>query len=78
MQLENYIDQDLSNVTLTVLEGQVIYSEDGWQQGVTVNKGNSLEVTPGELHNVQTISSHPACLMYTFMNETKQKLEAEG
>ncbi|XP_012262131.2 vitamin K-dependent gamma-carboxylase [Athalia rosae] len=78
MQLENYIDEDLSNVTLTVLEGQVIYREDSWQQGVTVAKGNSLEVSPGEFHNVQTISYNPACLMYTFTNGTKQKLEARG
>lgn len=78
MQLENYIDKDLSNVTLSVLEGQVIYVEDGWQQGVTISKGNSLEVNPGKFHNIHTISSHPACLMYTFTNGTRQRLELEG
>ncbi|XP_046752619.1 vitamin K-dependent gamma-carboxylase [Diprion similis] len=78
MELENYIDRDLSNVTLTVLEGQVIYFEDDWQQGVTISKGNHLEISPGKFHNVQTISFHPACLMYTFTNGTKQRLEREG
>lgn len=86
MYLENYITPDLSNVTLTVLEGQVLYKivkRDTKKKSPEKNKhirlvkGESTFVQPGVFHRIHIIGNSPACYMYTFMNATLKKLEED-
>ncbi|KAJ8971128.1 hypothetical protein NQ314_000860 [Rhamnusium bicolor] len=73
--LENFIDKDLQNVTLTVLEGAVVYEiedRDTFQSlGVTLKKGESVPIEVGLFHKIHTISEVPSCYMYTFIREEK-------
>ncbi|XP_011302375.1 vitamin K-dependent gamma-carboxylase [Fopius arisanus] len=78
MKMENYFSLEFSNVTLTVLEGQVTYSEENWQSTVTVDKDNRVSVTPGKLHEITTVSAYPSCYMYTYTNQTKEQLAVNG
>ncbi|KAK0075118.1 hypothetical protein PV325_007335 [Microctonus aethiopoides] len=78
MQLDNYFSDNFSNVSLTILEGEVTYSEDDWINEVTVMKGHSVNVTTGKLHQVKTISLHPSCYMYSYTNRTREYLEKKG
>lgn len=74
LSLENYIQKDLSNVTLTVLEGEVVYEiedEDYLQSlGVKLKKGESTQVDVGIFHRIHTVSSTPSCYMYTFVRNS--------
>ncbi|KAG5894578.1 hypothetical protein JTB14_021558 [Gonioctena quinquepunctata] len=70
LYLENFINEDLDNVTLTVLEGKVAYEvedESSLQSiGVKLEKGQSTPVEVGLFHRIHTISETPSCYMYTF------------
>ena len=74
MTLENYIEKDLANVSLTVLEGEVTYSKEGYKETQTIKKNKFVMIETGRFHKVKTTSPHPACYMYTFINRTKQHL----
>ncbi|KAJ8680661.1 hypothetical protein QAD02_016448 [Eretmocerus hayati] len=81
--LENYVANDLSNVSLRVLEGEITYREDTTttttMMRMTLNKGGgTLSVPSGSFHWVETTSLHPACYMYTFYNGTKHQLARQG
>lgn len=78
MHLENFISTDFTNVSLTVLEGEVIYSEEESPNTITVLKGGSIPVKTGIFHRVKTTSSYPSCYMYTYTNQTRQQLDSEG
>ncbi|KAL0099045.1 hypothetical protein PUN28_020235 [Cardiocondyla obscurior] len=72
MFLENYISTDFANVSLTVLEGEVTYSEEKSTDVITMSKKQSVSVETGKFHRIKTTSSYPACYMYTYTNQTKQ------
>ncbi|KYM96640.1 Vitamin K-dependent gamma-carboxylase [Cyphomyrmex costatus] len=72
MYLENYISTDFTNVSLTVLEGEVTYDEEESMDTITVSKEKSISVGTGKFHRIKTTSSYPACYMYTYTNQTKQ------
>lgn len=78
MYLENYISSDLQNITLTVLEGVVMYEfeneETGQSVGVQLLKGESFPLEAESFHRIHTISKTPACYMYTYVNGTKEAL----
>lgn len=84
MFLENYVDDELTNVTIGVLEGEIVLhdgdveDESGRNEGWTIGKGGSLAISSGRFHRVETTSPHPACYMYTFANRTKQQLAERG
>ncbi|KAJ8947431.1 hypothetical protein NQ318_009637, partial [Aromia moschata] len=84
LYLENFIDKDLDNVTLTVLEGEVVYEiedPDTMQSlGVKLGKGDSIPVEVGYFHKIHTVSSVPSRYMYTFTRDEKAEQEepAEG
>ena len=80
MSLMNYIEEDLANVSLSVLEGKVSYSskEEGCKEIHTIDKNEFVRIETGRFHKVKTTSPHPACYMYTFANRTKQHLDAKG
>lgn len=77
--MENYITDDLRNVTLTVLEGAVFYEvEDeplGQSLGVKLAKNSSYPIETGIFHKIHTVSLTPSCYMYTFINKTREKLK---
>ncbi|EZA52552.1 hypothetical protein DMN91_005843 [Ooceraea biroi] len=77
MYLENYISTDFTNVSLTVLEGTITYSDEESPDAITVLKRRSTSVRTGMFHRVKTTSSYPACYMYTYTNQTKQQLDSE-
>lgn len=70
MTLENYIQEDLSNVTFTVLEGEVVYEIEDTvllqSIGVKLKKGDSIPIEVGFFHKIHTISQNPSCYMYTY------------
>jgi len=72
MHLENYISTDFVNVSLTVLEGEVTYDEGESVNVITVSKEKSIPVETGKFHRIKVMSSHPACYMYTYTNQTRQ------
>ncbi|XP_046820051.1 vitamin K-dependent gamma-carboxylase [Vespa crabro] len=77
MSLENYINSDFTNVSLTVLEGEVAYNEENQMESVTLKKGLSVDVKTEKFHRIKTITPYPACYMYTYTNQTKQKLDID-
>lgn len=80
LYLENYISSELKNVTLTVLEGEVILElEDDIKPPVKLAKGSNSAVQTDIFHKVHTVSSFPSCFMYTYVNNTKANLkESKG
>ncbi|KAL2733750.1 vitamin K-dependent gamma-carboxylase isoform X1 [Vespula squamosa] len=77
MSLENYISSDFTNVSLTVLEGEVAYNEENQMESVTLKKGLSIDVKTEKFHRIKTITPYPACYMYTYTNQTKQKFDID-
>lgn len=79
MYLENFINNDLHNVTLTVLEGKVVFEVEDQEtlqsMGVMVRKGDHVPVEVGVFHKVHTVSKAPSCYMYTFVREDVQEEE---
>lgn len=69
--MENYIPNDVHNASIQVLDGQVQLSlENGGGGGdrfaVVLGANESSPLPSGTLHHVKTISSRPACYMYTY------------
>ncbi|XP_067011234.2 vitamin K-dependent gamma-carboxylase [Anabrus simplex] len=84
LTLENYINPDLTNVTLTVLEGEVIVEEEAVESKMdgqdklinqTVGEGKSVRIPVGVFHKVRTSSPTPSCYMYTYINQSRQIME---
>ncbi|KOC64246.1 Vitamin K-dependent gamma-carboxylase [Habropoda laboriosa] len=78
MHLDNYITKNLTNVTLTVLEGEVTYSDEKEENGIVVSKGASIPIETGQFHKVKTTSGYPACYMYTYTNRNKEQSDVDG
>ena len=83
--MENYLSDELKNVTLRVLEGEIILEEEeeeeaeveeekGCGQGTMVKEGDAANLKTGRFHKVHTVGSHPVRYVYTFANGTKQHL----
>ncbi|XP_034183188.2 gamma-glutamyl carboxylase [Osmia lignaria lignaria] len=77
MHLDNYISKNFTNVTLTVLEGEVIYSDKNQSKGVIISKESSIPIKTGQFHKIKTISTYPACYMYTYTNRNKQQSDKD-
>lgn len=79
---EKYIPIDLQNVTLTVLEGVVVFEPEVTKQKIgqsfKMTKGNQVQVVSGMFHKVLSIGEDPAFYMYTFYNETVVNLEKDN
>ncbi|XP_065208287.1 vitamin K-dependent gamma-carboxylase [Planococcus citri] len=69
MYLENYVDESLINVTLSVLQGRVRIRFPN-------NRSSELETSQTDhiprrtFHEVHTVSQIPSCYMYLFFNKT--------
>nr|XP_023023927.1 vitamin K-dependent gamma-carboxylase [Leptinotarsa decemlineata] len=74
--LENFINEDFDNVTLTIMEGEVVYEveiKNSLQSvGVKLSRGQSTSVEVGIFHKIHTISKTPSCYMYTFTRTSKE------
>ncbi|XP_076231158.1 gamma-glutamyl carboxylase isoform X2 [Calliopsis andreniformis] len=77
MHLDNYIANNFTNVTLTVLEGEVVYSNENQTNSIIMPKASSISIKTGQFHRVKTTSVYPACYMYTYNNRKKES-EEEG
>ncbi|XP_076330015.1 gamma-glutamyl carboxylase [Tachypleus tridentatus] len=75
LSLLNFIEKDLSNATLKALKGiiEVIIPQEGV---IILQEGSSLQIPTGKYHQVSPLKHSPACYMYTFVNQTEQKLES--
>ncbi|XP_019629264.1 PREDICTED: vitamin K-dependent gamma-carboxylase-like isoform X2 [Branchiostoma belcheri] len=76
LELENYINEDFDNVSLTVLFGEVRVEFKGKEnneslKNVTLKKDDKLEIPSGEFHNVLTTSESPSCYFYISTNQTE-------
>lgn len=72
--VESFITKDLDNVTLTVLDGVVVYQSQNLNEQHTLGKGQSIRVIEGKFHRVTTTSQTPSCFMYTYVNRTMQNV----
>ncbi|XP_035428723.2 vitamin K-dependent gamma-carboxylase [Spodoptera frugiperda] len=72
---EKYIPEELQNVTLTVLEGDVVFEPEVTNQRIgqsfKLTRGDSIKIIPGTFHKVLNIGEEPAFYMYTFFNNTQ-------
>ena len=75
MKKLNFVDDELANVSLSVIEGEVSYTEEVNKKNVRIPKGGAYRVPTGKFHEVEVISSFPAYYMYTFVNRTEQLLK---
>lgn len=78
MYLDNYISKNFTNVTLTVLEGEITYSDEEQRYDIVVSKGSSIQIQTGQFHKVTTTSAYPACYMYTCTNRNKEEPGTDG
>lgn len=70
--MESFISSDLDNVTLTVLDGAVVYQPQRLGPAYKLVKDQSVQVIPGKFHRVTTTSSSPSSFMYTYLNRTME------
>ncbi|CAH0626825.1 unnamed protein product [Chrysodeixis includens] len=72
---EKFIPIELRNVTLTVLEGKVVYETPGTHQKIgqsfMLNEGNRLLIESGKFHKVLNVDEKPVFYMYNFYNSSE-------
>ncbi|KAJ3643909.1 hypothetical protein Zmor_026591 [Zophobas morio] len=78
LYLENFITEDLRNVTLMVLEGEVFYEVEDEHSaqsfGTKLSQNQSVPVEVGMFHKIHTISATPSCYMYIYVNKSREHL----
>ncbi len=72
--VESFISSDLDNVTLTVLDGVVVYRSQHLNELHSLGKGQSVHIIRGKFHRFTTASQTPSCFMYTYVNRTMQNI----
>lgn len=70
LYLENYVQEDLGNTSITVLKGEVLVELVDRQKNVTLQEGKKMQLPAHEFHNIHTVSDTPSCYMYIFVNTT--------
>ncbi|XP_032511604.2 vitamin K-dependent gamma-carboxylase [Danaus plexippus] len=70
---EKYIPSDLSNITLTILNGSVAYEPEVTSGGHSykLSRGDHIHLNPDTFHRVINIGDTPAYYMYTFANTSE-------
>ncbi|ESO88963.1 hypothetical protein LOTGIDRAFT_182855 [Lottia gigantea] len=71
LYLENFVQEDLGNTSITVLKGKVLVELVEKLENYTLIEGEHMQVPAGAFHNVHTISSTPSCYMYIYVNTTE-------
>ncbi|XP_046960548.1 vitamin K-dependent gamma-carboxylase [Vanessa cardui] len=76
---EKFIPMELTNVTMTILEGVVAFEPEvekfSQGQSYKLNKGSRVKLVSGTFHRVLTIGTKPAFYMYTFTNSSEPNIE---
>lgn len=72
LTLDNYISPDLTNVSLTILEGNVRYYNDNANETFFLTSGKSISLTSGIVHHVNTIGLKHSCYLFSYVNKTMQ------
>merc|ERR1712061_241172 len=82
MYLENYLNKDLTDTKLQVLEGEVevhvLENEnpdepqlpEEYKSPRTLKKGETTYLPANFFHNVHTKTNEPACYMFVYVNTT--------
>lgn len=72
--MENFVSEDLANVTLVLLEGRIeIMIED--MESRVLHPGDEMALITGDFHRIRTISETPSCYMYSYYNTTLSKAD---
>ncbi|KPJ14894.1 Vitamin K-dependent gamma-carboxylase [Papilio machaon] len=73
-EYEKYVPEELKNVTLTVLEGIVVYEPEALPNTISksfqLRTGNNIELSSGIFHKIINIGETPAYYMYIFYNSS--------
>ncbi|XP_060517290.1 vitamin K-dependent gamma-carboxylase isoform X2 [Cylas formicarius] len=79
LYLENYVSEDLYNVSITLLEGKVVfeldYPETEQSVGIELSPGIGYSIPEGTYHKVHTIGATPSRYMYTFVKTDSYREE---
>ncbi|CAH1793361.1 unnamed protein product [Owenia fusiformis] len=74
LYLENYVQPDLGNTSITVLHGEVkVTLVDDNNRNVTLTVNQSMQLPADAYHLVTTVSDTPSCYMYIFVNTTENQ-----
>ncbi|XP_012934732.1 vitamin K-dependent gamma-carboxylase [Aplysia californica] len=71
LYLENYVQPDFGNTSLSVLDGRVIVELLDEGRNISLGPGDIVQIPPDTFHNVHTVSETPSCYMYMFVNTTE-------
>merc|ERR1711972_1132532 len=74
MYLENFLNTDLGNTTVEVLDGDIeveLVDQEGAKHALTV--GEKMKLPADEFHNVHVVGENPACYMYIYENTTHKE-----
>ncbi|XP_014681352.1 PREDICTED: vitamin K-dependent gamma-carboxylase-like [Priapulus caudatus] len=74
LYLENYIEEELGNVSLHVLKGNLVVEQENIGN-VSLQTGDQVQINPGAFHFVHTVSATPSCYMYLYTNMTLVQLQ---
>ena len=75
--LENYIEKDYDDITLEVLNGDVLVSVNlsSGSKNTTLSAGERLHLPSGVYHTVYTLKNKPSVISYVYFNSTERLLE---
>ncbi|XP_063788044.1 vitamin K-dependent gamma-carboxylase isoform X1 [Pseudophryne corroboree] len=75
LHLENFVNEDLGNTSIQVLQGKVNVEIVKDTKNFTLREGDRMQLPAGEYHKVFTVSPGPSCYMYLYVNTTAVSLE---
>lgn len=75
LHLENFVSEDLGNTSISVLQGRVNVEIVEEKKNYTLQPGEQIKVPAGAYHKVYTVSEHPSCYMYIYVNTTEAALQ---
>ncbi|XP_017100434.2 vitamin K-dependent gamma-carboxylase [Drosophila bipectinata] len=78
LTLTNFISPDLINCTLTILEGNVRYSNEQDPEVYFLTAGKSICLDSNITHLVTTIGQKPASYLFTYTNKTMLEQDMES
>ncbi|OXA63681.1 Vitamin K-dependent gamma-carboxylase [Folsomia candida] len=70
--LENFLPEELVNVTITLITGGIVFEENGINSSLSVS-GEEHPVKSGKFHKVYSTHESPSCYMYRYTNGTEQQ-----
>ncbi|XP_059218437.1 vitamin K-dependent gamma-carboxylase [Stomoxys calcitrans] len=70
LTLDHLVSPDLTNISLTILEGNVRYKSENESDSYFLTAGKSISLPSGVTHHITTIGMKPSCYLYTYVNRT--------